>query len=100
MASTNGNGNGSIDTHIGELGSAAETVLKGMEQSGRNEHTVVDLTQYAGGHYRRPAALQRFGQEVMPELTGSGVIKKVGTKPTMYAITPQGYALLKSSQTP
>lgn len=100
MTHMNGNGKGSVDTRVAELSPFAEAVLKGMKESGRNGYTVLDMTGFAGGPYRRQTGLQRFGNEVMPELTGSNAIEKVGTKPTMYAVTPQGYAVIKSSQTP
>lgn len=79
-----------------------------MKESG-GSHTVVDMMRYAGEPYARggpggvcvrPAAMQRFGHEIMPKLTESSAIEKVGTKPTMYVVTEQGHTYLKSSQTP
>ena len=100
MTHTNGNGKDSIDSCTLKLCPVAQAVLKGMKEGEKEGYTVVDMTQFAGELYRRSAALQRFGDKVMPQLKENGVIKQVGTKPTMYAVTQQGYAPIKSSQTP
>ncbi|MDO8642866.1 MAG: hypothetical protein Q7R76_04775 [Candidatus Woesearchaeota archaeon] len=101
MASTNGNGNGSIDDHARALNPFAQSTLRIMY--GDNEAYERDgcpvpyqlsvLMRDVGGPYAHPRTAQRFGDQVLGPLLGLQAIEKVGTRPPLYALTEKGRRL-------